>query len=237
MIERPSPNHDSRAGRAVDLLLIHYTGMADAAAALARLCDPAAAVSAHYLIDEDGASYRLVDEGLRAWHAGVASWAGATDINHRSVGIELVNPGHEFGYRPFPEGQMAALIDLGRDIVRRHGIPAGRVLGHADVAPTRRRDPGELFDWPALARAGLGLWPAPAEPQPSLGPGAAVREVQAALAEIGYGIDVTGDRDDLTRAVVTAFQRHFRPGRVDGRADGETRGRIAAVRAAVRGST
>ena len=161
-IERPSPNHDARpAGKPIDILLLHYTGMRDAEAALRRLTDPAAKVSSHYLIDEDGATYRLVDEGRRAWHAGVSYWGGERDINGVSIGIELVNPGHEFGYRPFPQPQMEALVELGRAILARHPIPPARVLGHSDVAPTRKTDPGELFDWRALAEAGIGLWPTP----------------------------------------------------------------------------
>lgn len=230
MRERPSPNHDARPpGQAIDILLIHYTGMPDAAAALERLCDPAARVSAHYLIEEDGTPWRLVAEERRAWHAGVASWRRATDINARSIGVELVNPGHEFGYRPFPEAQMAALVALALDIVGRRRIPRERVLGHSDVAPLRKQDPGELFDWARLARAGLGLWPAaafqPSPNAPALAPGvrgAAVLDLQIALDAIGYGIEGTGVYDAATAAVVAAFQRHFRPAQIDGQADGET---------------
>ncbi len=176
VVERPSPNHDARPdGQAVDILLLHYTGMKSAEAALARLCDPAAKVSAHYVIDEDGTLTRLVDEARRAWHAGVSSWAGDSGVNARSIGIELVNPGHEFGYRPFPAPQMAALTALARDILARHAIPPQRVLGHSDVAPTRKQDPGELFDWEALAAAGIGLWPprasASGRPRPPKRPG------------------------------------------------------------------
>jgi N-acetylmuramoyl-L-alanine amidase len=149
IIECPSPNFDARPpGQAVDLLLLHYTGMASATAALARMCDESAKVSAHYCIDEDGTRYRLVPEDECAWHAGLASWAGAQDINARAIGVELVNPGHEFGYRPFPEAQMASLIELARDILARHPIPAGRVLGHSDVAPLRKGDPGERISPP-----------------------------------------------------------------------------------------
>jgi N-acetylmuramoyl-L-alanine amidase len=229
-IDRPSPNHDARpGGQAIDMLVLHYTGMESAAAALARLCDPAATVGAHYLIDEDGMLYRLVAEARRAWHAGVSSWHRAGDINGCSIGIELVNPGHEFGYRAFPEAQMQALIGLCQTIVKRHAIPRHRVLGHSDVAPLRKTDPGELFDWSRLARAGLGLWPAPdfrpSVNAPHLGPGAsggAVLELQIALDAIGYGIEGTGAYDPATEAVVAAFQRHFRQRLVDGVADGET---------------
>jgi len=226
-VDRPSPNHDARpAGQAVDILLLHYTGMATAAAALERLCDPAAKVSAHYCIDEDGTVIRLVDEGCRAWHAGVAAWAGAGDINARSIGIELVNPGHEFGYRAFPEAQMARLIALCRDILARHPVPPARVLGHSDVAPLRKQDPGELFDWARLAAAGVGLWPgvaAPCDPLPALS------EIQAGLARFGYAVPQSGRLDDETRAVLAAFQRHFRPAAVTGAPDGETTGRLDAL--------
>ena len=147
----PSPNHDDRGGAAIDMLVLHYTGMKTAEAALERLCDPAAKVSAHYTIDEDGTVYAHVPEARRAWHAGVSFWAGATDINSRSIGIELVNPGHEFGYRDFPDAQIAALITLCHGILLRHPIPSARVLGHSDVAPARKEDPGELFPWERLA--------------------------------------------------------------------------------------
>lgn len=232
MRERPSPNRDERpAGRDVDILLLHYTGMRSGAEALDRMCDPAAKVSAHYLIEEDGATWRLVPEALRAWHAGVASWAGATDINARSIGIELVNPGHEFGYRPFPEAQMAALEVLARRILARHEIPPCRVLGHSDVAPMRKEDPGELFDWRRLARGGIGLWP---DSPPFLdGEVVDLRQLQAGLARFGYGVPQTGVADAATRAVVTAFQRHFRPERVDGAADPGTAGRLAALLALI----
>ena len=230
IIDRPSPNHDARpSGQAIDILLLHYTGMRTAAEALHRLCDPAAKVSAHYCIDEDGGIVRLVPEERRAWHAGVASWRRATDINARSIGVELVNPGHEFGYRPFPEPQMATLLDLATGIVARHRIRPSRVLGHSDVAPLRKQDPGELFDWARLARAGLGLWPRPdfavSANAPALAPGqsgAGVLDLQIALDAIGYPIEGTGVFDSTTEAVVSAFQRHFRPARIDGVGDPET---------------
>lgn len=224
----PSPNHDARpAGQPVDILLLHYTGMPSARDALDRLVDPAAKVSAHYLIDEDGAVWRLVPEERRAWHAGLSSWAGERDINGRSIGIELVNPGHEFGYRPFPEEQMRALETLARAILARHPIPACRVLGHSDVAPLRKRDPGELFDWARLARAGIGLWPE--DEQAVGGPAADIAALQAGLARYGYAVPRTGVLDDETRAVVTAFQRHFRPAKVDGVPDAGTAARLAAL--------
>ncbi len=238
MIERPSPNFNARGGVSIDMLVLHYTGMPDCAGALGWLCDPASKVSAHYLIDLDGATYAMVPEERRAWHAGVASWHGEDNINARSIGIELVNPGHELGYQDFPEAQMAALESLALDIVRRHDIAAPRVLGHSDVAPSRKQDPGEKFDWRALAAAGVGLWPdgppnPEAEPRGKPGPGAdlapgeegaGVALWQSHLAAFGYGVPDHGRYDDATGAVVTAFQRHFRPGRVDGVADAETRG-------------
>jgi N-acetylmuramoyl-L-alanine amidase len=222
--ERPSPNHGPRAG-AIDMLVLHYTGMTSAAAALERLCDPAAAVSAHYLIDEDGAVWRLVAEERRAWHAGLSSWRGRSDVNDASIGIELVNPGHEFGYRAFPEAQIAALIELGSQIVARHAIPARNITGHADVAPERKHDPGELFPWRRLAHAGLGLWPEPPLPPAP----AELAELQRLLAAIGYGVPRNGTRDAATTAALVAFQRHFRPARCDGADDEETRRLVAAV--------
>lgn len=218
MRARPSPNHDPRpSGGPIDMLVLHYTGMETAAAALERLCDPASRVSAHYLIDEAGTVFALVDEGARAWHAGEAFWRGATDVNARSIGIELQNPGHEFGYRDYPEPQMAALIDLAAAIVARHAIPARNVVGHADVAPRRKRDPGELFDWPRLAAAGIGLWPADSE-NCDRDPEA----VRAMLAEVGY------ETVDLA-ASIRAFQRHFRPERPNGRIDWQTARRLAGL--------
>jgi len=226
VIDRPSPNFDARAaGQGVDILLLHYTGMPTAEAALARLCDPAAKVSAHYGIDEDGTCLRLVAEENRAWHAGVGVWAGATDINGRSIGIELINPGHEFGYRPFPEPQMASLIALCRDILSRYPIPPARVLGHSDVAPRRKQDPGEMFDWARLAAAGIGLWPG----DPPTAPSIDMAEAQALLRRFGYAVPDTGVLDAETAAVLTAFQRHFRPRDVSGVLDGETAARLRAL--------
>ncbi len=223
IIERPSPNHDARTeGQPVDILLLHYTGMTSAAAALERLCDPAAEVSAHYCIDEDGSLYRLVPEARRAWHAGVAHWAGATNINARSIGIELVNPGHEFGYRPFPEPQMRRLIALARDILARHPIPPGRVLGHSDVAPARKEDPGELFDWARLAAAGVGLWPQETihlSPHPIDEDG--IRDL---LKSFGYDVGTAP-----LKTVLTAFQRHFQPQNISGVADSETGARLVGL--------
>jgi N-acetylmuramoyl-L-alanine amidase len=217
----PSPNHGPRR-TAIDMLVLHYTGMTSAAAALARMCDRAAEVSAHYLIDEDGAVWQLVAEERRAWHAGAASWGGVADVNSRSIGIELQNPGHEHSYREFPAAQIAALTSLAGDILARRQIPPERVLGHSDVAPRRKQDPGEKFPWQALAGAGVGLWP---DFSRAMEPGDAKRQ----LAAIGYEI-----ADDLP-SVITAFQRHWRPARCDGALDGETARRIA-IRAAASAS-
>jgi N-acetylmuramoyl-L-alanine amidase len=217
-----SPNHDARPpGVRPELLIIHYTGMPTAAAAIARLCDPEAKVSAHYVIDEDGTIVALVPEAYRAWHAGVAGWRGIGDVNGHSIGIELVNPGHEWGYRPFPAPQIDALIALGCAIRARHGLAPRTVLGHSDVAPARKTDPGELFPWPRLAAHGLGVWPAPA-------PGAAVdvAAAMASLAAIGYRLDLP---NTVPEQLIAAFQRHWRPDRVDGVLDAPTMGLILAV--------
>ncbi len=208
MIEAPSPNHDSRDGHAVDILLLHYTGMKSGQEAIDRLRDPVARVSAHYVVEEDGCVYRLVPEDRRAWHAGVSSWMGATNINQRSIGIEIVNPGHEFGYRAFPASQMAAVRDLARGILARHAIPPRRVIGHADVAPVRKEDPGELFDWQGLAAAGIGIWPQPRPVHWS------DEEFFGALQRYGYDI---ADRAAATRA----FCRHFRQRRLGDAPDAE----------------
>jgi len=220
LVKRPSPNHDSRGPAPVDILVLHYTGMPTGETALARLCDPAAKVSAHYLIDEDGTVYALVPENMRAWHAGVSYWAGARDINARSIGIELVNPGHEFGYRAFPEKQIEALIELAHTILAHHVIPAWRVLGHSDVAPMRKDDPGELFPWGRLAAEEIGLWPL-------LGNDPGEGAVRDLLTRYGYDPEA-----DLEK-VITAFQRHFCPSRVPtpnkGIADAETRALLAGL--------
>jgi N-acetylmuramoyl-L-alanine amidase len=234
IVSRPSPNFNERTGAGVpDMLIMHYTGMQTAEAAIARLTDAAARVSAHYTVDEDGTVHAHVDEQLRAWHAGVSSWRGHADINSRSIGIEIVNPGHEFGYRPFPAVQIAAVVELSRGILSRHHIPARNVVGHSDVAPARKEDPGELFPWALLAGEGIGLWPVLRHVSgenllPGMS-GEAVARLQRGLQAYGYGIDASGLFDEATRLVVVAFQRHFRPSRLDGVADGETQGLLAAL--------
>ncbi len=227
-VDAPSPNHEPRpAGRCADTLILHYTGMASGETALARLRDPAAKVSAHYLIETDGTVYALVPEGRRAWHAGVSAWGGACDINDRSIGIELVNPGHDLGYRPFPEPQMAALIALGRAIRARHPIPSHRVLGHSDVAPQRKLDPGELFNWERLAAHGLGVVPVPAPPPAEL---PAVAWFRDQLAAVGYAVPGGNGCDSATRNVLAAFQRHFRREDVTGTRDSQTAARLLGLR-------
>lgn len=224
MIESPSPNFDGRNDTPVSILMIHYTGMTSGAAALERLCDPAAKVSSHYLIEEDGTLFRLVAEEDRAWHAGAGSWRGLGDINARSIGIELVNPGHEWGYRPFPPAQMQSLAALSRAILSRHAIAPFDVIGHSDSAPGRKSDPGELFDWAWLAGQGIGFW----EDGHDTADG---RDFAADLAAFGYGFDPPG-----LESATMAFQRHWRPARVDGVADAETRGRLAFLLRRLRGA-
>jgi N-acetylmuramoyl-L-alanine amidase len=234
MIEAPSPNFDARTAPP-DMIILHYTGMQTGEAALAQLRNPTpgSRVSAHYLVEEDGRVFRLVDEARRAWHAGVASWKGQSDINSRSIGIEIVNPGHEFGYRDFPEQQVAAVIALVGDIRSRWTISDGDIVGHSDVAPSRKPDPGERFPWKRLAEAGHGLWveppPAPGAPLAEGEEGAAVFALQAGLTRLGYDCAPSGRFDAATREVVTAFQRHWVQSRFDGVADGLTRARLIAL--------
>jgi N-acetylmuramoyl-L-alanine amidase len=207
------------------MLVLHYTGMSTAEAALERLCDPAARVSAHYVVEENGVVWHLVAETRRAFHAGRSCWAGGADLNRVSIGVEIVNPGHEWGYRAFPEPQMAAVERLCHDILARHPIPPQRVVGHSDIAPDRKADPGELFDWPRLARVGIGIWPPPSG-QPMPAP-VNRREAISALRAIGYCVPPAAET-----AAIVAFQRRFRPSRCDGLIDGETARRIGEVLAA-----
>lgn len=228
VLERPSPNYDERpAGAAIDILVLHYTGMRTAEEALTRLCDPVARVSSHYTIDVDGTIYRHVAEERRAFHAGISYWAGERNVNARSIGIELVNPGHEFGYVPFPDEQIVALVALARDIIARHSIPAHRVVGHSDVAPNRKTDPGELFPWQRLAEAGIGLFPPQLKGEPAGDPRRRGDSVAHMLSDFGYG--VPPEVDWPLASTISAFQRHFRPSKIDGVADEETLTRLMAL--------
>ena len=220
-IAAPSPNFDDRPPNTpIDILILHYTGMQTGAAAVARLCDPEAGVSAHYTVDEDGTVFTHVPEERRAWHAGISYWAGTRDVNARSIGIEIVNPGHEFGYRSFPGSQIEAVIRLAREVVKRRKIPAARVLGHSDVAPARKMDPGELFPWGRLAHAGIGLWPQTRKC-------ALAVPFESGLRAFGYGLPP--DMDVPMATVIAAFQRHFRPAKIDGCADAECECILAAL--------
>lgn len=225
----PSANFgDRRNDRAPDMIVLHYTGMADAESALTRLCKPGTEVSAHYVVLEDGRIVQCVPEMLRAWHAGTSSWGHDTDINSCSIGIEIVNGGHDWGYPDFPQRQIAAVIALCRGIMLRRSIPRPRVLAHSDVAPQRKKDPGEKFPWRLLADSGVGHWVRPA-PITDAGDGLAlgasgpaVTALQEKLWSYGYGVPRNGQYDTATIEVVSAFQRHFRPERVDGVADAST---------------
>ncbi|HET8997781.1 MAG TPA: N-acetylmuramoyl-L-alanine amidase [Acetobacteraceae bacterium] len=213
------------------MLILHYTGMRSGQAAIGRLRDPQARVSSHYVVEEDGTVVRLVPEDRRAWHAGASFWRGHSELNGRSIGIEIVNPGHEWGYRDFPALQMAAVCDLCLEILARHPIPLRNVVAHSDVAPERKEDPGELFDWQGLAQNGVGLWP----DVPDAGTGGAVRDapglnpVRRALAAIGYRVAPEGALDSPLAAVLRAFQRHWRPEAVTGEADAGTQARLFAL--------
>lgn len=224
----PSPNHGERKdGRRPTMLILHYTGMPEEGEALQWLCNPVSQVSAHYFVFEDGRVVQMVPEARRAWHAGVSSWNGETDVNSSSIGIEIANPGHPGGLPAFGDKQIDSVIALGKDIATRWGMPAQNVLAHSDVAPGRKQDPGEVFPWDRLHRAGLGHW---VDPTPirdgrffSRGDrGMPLEALQAMLALYGYGLRITGAFDEDTEKVVTAFQRHFRPERIDGVADAST---------------
>jgi N-acetylmuramoyl-L-alanine amidase len=229
---RASPHYGERPQRRrPDLTVLHYTGMESTDEAFGRLSDgdPTGRyrVSTHYFVFPDGRIAQCVPEVHKAWHAGESSWEGQPDVNSRSIGIEIANPGHSFGYPDFSEQQVEAVVALCRDIVSRHAIRPDRVLAHSDVAPSRKQDPGEKFPWRRLFEAGVGHWvePAPIAAGPVLKPGdrnAGVSQLQGLLAEYGYGINPSGFYGDQTRDVVAAFQRHFRPARVDGVADGST---------------
>lgn len=246
----PSPNFGDRRGRPIDALILHYTGMSSGPAARDRLLDPTSEVSAHYLVWEDGRIEQLVAEADRAWHAGRSFWQGETDMNAVSIGIEIVNPGHDGGCPPYPDAQIAAVMALAKDICERRAISAARVLGHSDIAPDRKLDPGEWFPWQRLAEAGIGLWPhadlrhvdgrrltPSADSRRADGrrlePGATGDEVvalQQNLSGFGYRCDTTGVFDAVTACAVAAFQRHYRSARVDGIADDETIATLVALR-------
>lgn len=223
IIQHPSPNHGIRL-LPVDMLILHYTGMQTGPEALERLCDPEWEVSAHYLVEEDGQIFQLVDESRRAQHAGVSFWQGERDTNSRSIGIEIVNPGHDWGYRAFPDAQIKALIDLSKQIMARYSIPSKFILAHSDVAPARKIDPGELFPWGLLAENGIGIAP------PAVGEGTdllvsrldtneTAKLAQSLLSDIGYDSPVTGAWAEHDVINMTAFQRHFYPKRLDGLVD------------------
>jgi N-acetylmuramoyl-L-alanine amidase len=247
-IDRPSPNFDART-RPIDLVVLHYTGMQDAEIALSRLTDPApvagrypgpwqsqdvladtplGTVSAHYVVDEAGQIYSLVPEEHRAWHAGASSWRGEGDVNARSIGIEIVNGGHDFGLPDFPDAQIAAVIQLLKDIFARWpDLDATSVVAHSDIATERKADPGEKFPWRRLAEAGVSVWPEHVALQ--LDNDDIASAVQTDLAAIGYDVKQTGAMDNATRAALGAFQRRFRPGDISGSADEETRYLLAAI--------
>ncbi|WP_165491136.1 N-acetylmuramoyl-L-alanine amidase [Lichenihabitans psoromatis] len=222
-----SPNHGERLGAVPTILVLHYTGMPDGTSALAWLCNPVSQVSCHYVVEQDGGILQLVAEDRRAWHAGRSAWRGLTDLNSASIGIEIVNAGHDGGLPDYPAAQIAAVTDLCRDIVARYAIRPDNVLAHSDIAPGRKQDPGERFPWSTLAEAGVGLWvpPRPARSGPCLrigDAGAPVETIQRKLAAFGYGLPITGSFDTATEAVVRSLQLHFRPERVDGVADPAT---------------
>lgn len=237
IVDLPSSNFGPRkpvAGEArVRHIVMHYTGMTSCQAALDRLRDTKAEVSAHYVLDEDGALYRLVNEEMRAWHAGTSFWQGLRDINSTSVGIEIVNPGHDYGYRAFPKAQIETLIALASEIMDRHGIAPCDVLGHSDIAPGRKVDPGELFPWEQLAAHGIGLWP---EETVVLPGHADLNGALRHLSEIGYALPLTPElgsdilnADSAVTDVIASFQGRFRQSNIDGVLDNETATRIAAV--------
>jgi len=248
IIDRPSPNFDLRK-TPIDLVVLHYTGMKDAETALKRLTDPApragdypgpwqaadidpnselGRVSAHYVVGEDGVIYRVVDETARAWHAGTASWEGRGDVNSRAIGIEIANGGHDYGLPPYPDAQIAAVITLVGDILKRHRLAPDRVVAHSDIAPGRKDDPGEHFPWKRLADAGVSIWPGitPAPKDTVIHKrgdrGAGPHGLHASLAEFGYAAPEDADAEsavfsEQTEAIVRAFQRRFEPHRVDGK--------------------
>ena len=243
IIPAPSPNFNERL-HPVDMLVLHYTGMKDGPSALARMRDPQSQVSAHYMVEEDGRVFALVAEDKRAWHAGQSWWQGDEDLNSRSIGVEIVNGGHEFGLSPYPDEQIAAVIELCQGVLSRWPVPPSRIVAHSDIAPDRKEDPGEWFPWQQLAEAGVGLWPREKPPveawmRHGAAPGDAgitVDGLREALAEIGYRIDRQGPFDEALAAVVRAFQRRWRPARITGHGDVETLALAHAVAAMTRGA-
>lgn len=226
IIEAPSPNQNDRQ-RPVSMLVLHYTGMENGQAALNRMCDAEAQVSAHYMIEEDGRVFRLVEEDKRAWHAGVSEWNGITDVNSASIGIEIVNGGHDYGLPDFPDVQINALIPLCKRIIAAHMIAPRNIIGHSDIAPERKNDPGEKFPWSGLAAAGIGLWPGEGNDDRRIlfeegDRDRGVTLIQRGLAGLGYGVALDGVMTDRTISVVRAFQRRFRTDKVDGIVDMET---------------
>lgn len=226
IIEAPSPNQNDRK-LPLSMLVLHYTGMESGQVALDRMCDSDAQVSAHYMIEEDGRVFRLVPETHRAWHAGVSEWNGISDVNSASIGIEIVNGGHDYGLPDFPDRQINALIPLCKRILIAHDIAPKNIVGHSDIAPDRKNDPGEKFPWAGLAAAGIGLWPGAGNDDRRVLFEAGDRDrgvslIQRGLAGLGYGIELDGVMTDRTVAVIRAFQRRFRADKVDGIVDMET---------------
>ena len=236
-----SPNCDMRPNHVViDTIVMHYTGMRTGEEALARLCDPLAKVSAHYMVETDGTLYRLVAEQKQAWHAGISCWNGKAAVNENSIGIEIVNPGHEFGYRAFPAVQMDAVRALCQDILTRYSIKPQNIVGHSDIAPSRKSDPGELFDWAFLAAHGIGHW----VDMPKIkyanklvaSPGdesVTVATFQRMLLDYGYHIRVDGYYGFKTEAIIRAFKRHFIQNEVNALWDNRAQAVLAALLASV----
>jgi len=237
-LTNPSPNFDSRGDQQVDTLVLHYTDMLTTEAAVAQLQNPESKVSAHYVVSEKGEIFSLVEEADRAWHAGESHWRGHNNINARSIGIEIANRGHSHGYTAFPPAQMAAVTILCHEILNRHDIPARNVVGHSDIAFLRKQDPGHLFDWQHLAREQIGIFPFDARPMmgSALGrgdSGTKVTRLQTSLSNWGYGLRLDGDYGEKTEKCVTAFQRHYRPGNIDGQWDDECAGLLATLHSMV----
>ena len=235
IISRPSPNFDSRGNQPIDMLVMHYTDMDSTEEAIARLVDPESKVSAHYVVSEQGEIFQLVNETERAWHAGESHWRGSAAINARSIGIEVANRGHSNDYPDFPDVQMDAVIALSKDILARYAIPERNVVGHSDIAFLRKVDPGEKFDWRRLAKEGVGIFP---NARPVSGSelkrgdtGNTVTRLQTSLSNWGYGLKLDGKFGEKTECCVMAFQRHYRPEKLDGVWDNECAGILAALHA------